>query len=78
LHSGGSPGPDLRESGIALDPAALHDVLKNGTLLEYGMPRFETLSDKEISQLYSYIRASAREVLGLRKSTVQKSNLPSM
>jgi quinohemoprotein ethanol dehydrogenase len=35
--------------------------------MEQGMPRFETLSDREISQLYAFIRARAREALGTRK-----------
>jgi quinohemoprotein ethanol dehydrogenase len=72
LQSTGTPGPDLRESGIALDPEALKDVLKNGRLLENGMPRFDMLSDKEISQLHAYIRAGAREALGLRPKSKVK------
>jgi quinohemoprotein ethanol dehydrogenase len=67
MQSAGSPGPDLRESGIALRLDTLSELLKTGALLERGMPRFETLTDTEIRQLHAYIRARAREALGTRK-----------
>jgi quinohemoprotein ethanol dehydrogenase len=35
--------------------------------MEQGMPRFETLTDQEVAQLYAFIRARAREALGTRK-----------
>ena len=68
MQSAGTPGPDLRESGIALDLGSLRDVLKNGLLIDKGMPRFQNLSDEQIRQLHAYIRARAREALGSRKS----------
>ncbi len=68
MQSAGTPGPDLRESGIALQLDSLRELLKSGALLEKGMPRFETLSDDEIRQLHAYIRARAREALGTRKA----------
>ena len=67
MQSAGTPGPDLRESGIALQLDTLSELLKSGALLERGMPRFEMLSDDEIRQLHAYIRARAREALGTRK-----------
>src|SRR5262249_42533477 len=66
LQSSGSPGPDLRESQIALDPEALWHVLHDGALLERGMPRFENLTREQVRQIYAYIRAGAREALGTR------------
>ena len=69
FHSPGTPGPDLRESSIALNLQTFGKLLKEGTLLERGMPRFEMLSDEEIRQLHSYIRARAREVLGQREAS---------
>lgn len=67
FHSTGTPGPDLRESAIALDVESLSTLLKTGALIENGMPAFPMLSDTEIRQLHAYIRARAREALGLRK-----------
>jgi quinohemoprotein ethanol dehydrogenase len=68
MQSAGSPGPDLRESTIALQLDSLSQLLKTGALLDRGMPRFEMLSDTEIRQLHAYIRARARESLGARKA----------
>jgi quinohemoprotein ethanol dehydrogenase len=76
FHSTGTPGPDLRESGIALDLAAFSALLKEGTLLERGMPRFDALSDDEIRQLHAYIRARAREALGERKEAEAAAPMP--
>jgi quinohemoprotein ethanol dehydrogenase len=67
LQATGTPGPDLRESGIALRLDTFSQLLKSGALLEQGMPRFEKLTDEQIRQIHAYIRAKAREELGLRK-----------
>lgn len=67
LQSTGTPGPDLRESAIALDLGSFGELLKSGLLIERGMPRFEALTDTQVRQLHAYIRAKAREALGLRK-----------
>jgi quinohemoprotein ethanol dehydrogenase len=69
FNSPGTPGPDLRGSGIALDLASFGHLLKTGALLQNGMPRFENLTDEQIRQLHAYIRARAREALGTRKET---------
>ena len=66
-----TPGPDLRESGIALDLAGFTELLKTGSLMERGMPRFEYLTDDQIRAIHAYIRAKAREELGLRKADGQ-------
>lgn len=66
LQSTGTPGPDLRESGIALQLDSFSQLLKSGALMSQGMPRFEMLTDTEIRQLHAYIRAKARESLGKR------------
>ena len=68
MQSAGTPGPDLRESAIALQLDSLSSVLKQGLLLERGMPRFQNLTDEQIRQLHAYIRARAREALGTRKA----------
>ena len=63
MKSPGSPGPDLRESALAMDLASLRKVLKEGVLLERGMPRFEGLTDDQIRQIHAFIRAQARSAL---------------
>lgn len=63
LVSTGAPGPDLRESRIALDPNALWTIVHDGALIEHGMPRFATLTHEQVMQIYAYIRATARQVL---------------
>jgi quinohemoprotein ethanol dehydrogenase len=66
LQATGTPGPDLRESAIALKLDSFTTLLKSGALLEQGMPRFQQLTDDQIRQLYAYVRAKAREALGKR------------
>jgi quinohemoprotein ethanol dehydrogenase len=72
LQATGTPAPDLRESAIALDLGSFRELLKSGALMERGMPKFDTFTDAQIRQLHQYIRAKAREQLGLRK----KDNTP--
>ena len=71
MHATGTPGPDLRESGVALDLASFSELLKSGALMSRGMPRFEYLTDDQIRHLHAYIRAKAREALGTRPKTDQ-------
>ena len=61
LVSAGGPGPDLRESAIALTPDGLWSVLHDGALLSRGMPRFDTFSRDQVRQIWSYIRQRARD-----------------
>lgn len=67
MHGTGAPGPDLRESALALKIESFRAVVKDGALLARGMPRFDMLTDREIHQLHAYIRARAREALGKRQ-----------
>jgi quinohemoprotein ethanol dehydrogenase len=64
LHSVGSPGPDLRESAIALSEQGVWAVVHEGTLLERGMPQYATLGPEQVHQIYMYVRAGARDALG--------------
>lgn len=64
MQSAGTPGPDLRESAIALKLEDLSTLLKQGTLIERGMPRFQMLTDEQIRQIHAYIRSRARDALG--------------
>jgi quinohemoprotein ethanol dehydrogenase len=60
LLSPGSPGPDLRESRLALDFDGFRTVVKGGTLVPRLMPKFDELSDEELRALYMYVRRGAR------------------
>jgi quinohemoprotein ethanol dehydrogenase len=64
LVGSGAPGPDLRESQIALDPDSVWSVVHDGALIQSGMPRYEMLTREQVMQLYAYIRAGAREARG--------------
>jgi quinohemoprotein ethanol dehydrogenase len=76
LQATGTPGPDLRESGIALRLDTLTQLLRSGALMEHGMPKFDKLTDEQIRQIYAYIRAKAREQLGTRpKDDSRPSNV---
>jgi len=59
--SAGSPGPDLRESALALDQAAFLAVVKGGALLEKGMPRYDWLTEQQAVDIWHYVRQQARK-----------------
>ena len=63
-RSPGAPAPDLRESPLANDVAALTALLQDGGREPLGMPRYDEFSPARIRDLYMYIRAQAREALG--------------
>ena len=58
--SAGSPGPDLRESALALDQTAFLQVVKEGALLEKGMPRYDQFSREQVIAIWHYVRQQAR------------------
>ena len=60
LTSPGAPGPDLRESRIALSESGIWAAVHDGVLLEKGMPQFATLGPQQVHDIYAYIRAGAR------------------
>jgi quinohemoprotein ethanol dehydrogenase len=62
LQSVGAPGPDLRESQIALRMDSFLNVVHDGALMSEGMPRFN-LPPMIVQAMYAYIRASARDVV---------------
>jgi quinohemoprotein ethanol dehydrogenase len=68
LESAGAPGPDLRESAIAMDENAMWSVLHDGALLPHGMPRFPNLTRDQVHQLYSYVRVGARKEIERQRS----------
>jgi len=63
----GAPGPDLRESTIAMNLQSLTSVVHDGVLQSRGMPRYEMFTPAQIRQLHAFIRAKTRETLGTRK-----------
>ncbi len=68
FRGAGAPGPDLRESAIALRLDTFTQMVREGRM-EKGMPQFKWMTDDQIRGVHSYIRARARESLGLRKPT---------
>ena len=69
LVSTGAPAPDLRESHLALSPQSFWSVVHDGSLIQYGMPRFEALTREQAMQIYDYIRAGARQALTPRPAS---------
>jgi len=67
LTSPGAPGPDLRESRIALSESGIWAAVHDGALLEKGMPQFAMLSPQQVHEIYAYIRAGARLALARGK-----------
>lgn len=57
----GGLAPDLRASQLALSPDRFRAVLKDGLLEQRGMPKYNDLTDREVKELYMYIRHRARE-----------------
>ena len=63
----GGPAPDLRESPIALDPDAFYTVVRDGALMEKGMPKYALFSKPVIEGLRQFIRAQAQLELARQK-----------
>jgi quinohemoprotein ethanol dehydrogenase len=59
----GGAAPDLRASRIPMNAAAFDLIVRQGTLVSRGMPRFEELTDEDIEALRIYLRARARQAL---------------
>jgi quinohemoprotein ethanol dehydrogenase len=59
--SAGTIAPDLRESQSASDFTKFKALLVTGALRQGGMPPFSDLSDKEIRELYYFVRMQARD-----------------
>jgi quinohemoprotein ethanol dehydrogenase len=68
LVSTGAPGPDLRESQIALDPDSLWTVVHDGALMERGMPQFPMFTRAQVMQIYAYIRDGARKSIEAQRT----------
>ena len=60
----GGAAPDLRASPIPLTKEGFSQVVRGGTLVSRGMPRFEDIDDAELEAIRYYIRG--RAVLDVR------------
>jgi len=58
--SGGN-APDLRASPLILEPGQFVAVVKDGTLRQQGMPRFDDLSPAMVEEIRAYLRMLANE-----------------
>ncbi len=59
----GGIAPDLRASPVALSREAFNHVVRDGSLLTRGMPRFAELSDEQLESLQHFFRQRARDSL---------------
>jgi quinohemoprotein ethanol dehydrogenase len=66
FRGAGAPGPDLRESAIALRLDTFTQMLREGRL-EKGMPKYGWMTDEQIRQLHAYLRLRARDALGIAR-----------
>ena len=74
VATGGAP--DLRVSGIAFNEQALRHTLREGPLVDRGMPRFANLSDAQIRDIYAYVRSRAREAASRGARTIPGEDKP--
>jgi quinohemoprotein ethanol dehydrogenase len=57
---GGGAAPDLRASSVPVSTAALDSVVRGGTLLPAGMPRYAELTDGDLADIRQYIQSRAQ------------------
>jgi quinohemoprotein ethanol dehydrogenase len=67
FQGAGAPGPDLRESKLALTQEGMWAVLHDGALRSQGMPAFESLTRGQVNALHAFLRAAARDALAAPK-----------
>jgi quinohemoprotein ethanol dehydrogenase len=56
--------PDLRASPVLLSAARFAAIVRDGTLVSWGIPRFADLSDAQLDSLRHFVRAEARDSQG--------------
>jgi quinohemoprotein ethanol dehydrogenase len=66
ISAGGAP--DLRASTVAANLDSFRQLLKTGALQSQGMPRYQELNNREVEQMYWFIRQRARESLAEQKA----------
>jgi quinohemoprotein ethanol dehydrogenase len=67
LVSAGAPGPDLRESAIALDKEAFRAVVMDGVLMDKGMPRIPYFDAAKVEMIRQYVRQGQRAAVAAKK-----------
>jgi len=53
--------PDLRASSIVLSGEAFTDIVRNGSRLKFGMPKYSQLTDEQLLAIRHYIREQAQQ-----------------
>jgi quinohemoprotein ethanol dehydrogenase len=59
----GGIAPDLRASPVALSAEAFNHIVKDGSLVPRGMPKFAELTDEQLDGLRHFLRQKARDSL---------------
>jgi len=66
-HGGGAVSggitPDLRASGVVLSETGFADVVRGGSRVASGMPRYRNLTDDQLLALRHFIRQRAEAAL---------------
>ncbi len=60
----GGMAPDLRASAVLASAEAFADVVRGGSRMRNGMPRYTHLSDEQLLALRHYLRREAEQALG--------------
>jgi quinohemoprotein ethanol dehydrogenase len=64
LAIGGGLAPDLRASPIVLSADSFAEVVRNGSLLEKGMPAYTNMTDETLEAIRHFVRQQAEVALG--------------
>ncbi|MCG2841125.1 PQQ-dependent dehydrogenase, methanol/ethanol family [Sandaracinobacter sp. RS1-74] len=70
----GGAAPDLRKSGVALDSETFAAVVRDGLLMNRGMPAYGDFKDEDVEGLRHFVRQKAREGLPAASSAKAKSS----
>jgi quinohemoprotein ethanol dehydrogenase len=68
---GGGVAPDLRASPVPLSAEAFNHIVRDGSLVPRGMPKFDELSDAQLDALRHYFRQRARDDIKLQAAAGQ-------
>jgi quinohemoprotein ethanol dehydrogenase len=63
---GGGVAPDLRASPVPLSAEAFNHIVRDGSLVARGMPKFAELDDAQLDALRHYFRQRARDSIRLQ------------
>lgn len=54
--------PDLRASQTIVTPDVFGAIVNDGMLVDMGMPRFENLSDRQLTDIRHYLRSRGQDL----------------